>query len=59
VRGYLESTVPSTEAMRNMVPLGRFAACHEIANAIAFLASDAASYVNGAAMAVDGGQTIQ
>ncbi len=36
------------------IPLGRFAAAEEIANTIAFLASDQASYVNGAALLVDG-----
>lgn len=36
------------------IPLGRFAAAEEIANTIAFLASDEASYVNGAALLVDG-----
>ena len=37
----------------------RFAECREVANAIVFLASDAASFFNGASVVVDGGQTIQ
>jgi meso-butanediol dehydrogenase/(S,S)-butanediol dehydrogenase/diacetyl reductase len=59
VRGYFESNKVSGEATRKMVPLGRFGECSEIANAIVFLASDAASFFNGASVVVDGGQTIQ
>lgn len=43
------------EAMGRVSPIGRLADPSEVAQAIGWLASDAASYVTGEAMAVDGG----
>jgi len=39
------------------VPLGRMGRAEEFANVAAFLASDAASYVTGCAINVDGGRS--
>ena len=58
VRNYIESGMVDGRAVEELALLGRLADCEEIANAIAFLASDAASYVHGVSMVVDGGQTV-
>ena len=40
-------------------PLGRSGTADEVAEAVAFLASDRASYITGRSLVVDGGNTIQ
>ncbi len=46
-----------SKEMISEIPMGRFAEASEIANAVAFLASPAASYINGINLPVDGGRT--
>jgi meso-butanediol dehydrogenase/(S,S)-butanediol dehydrogenase/diacetyl reductase len=58
VKGYFDSGKSDPKTTVSKVMLGRFAECDEIGNVAAFLVSDAASYVHGASILVDGGQTI-
>ena len=58
VKGYFDAGRADPQGTLQKVMLGRFAQCDEIGNVAAFLISDAASYVHGASILVDGGQTI-
>ncbi len=47
------------EEIEGRHPIGRLGEPHEVAEAIAFLASDAASFITGAVLPVDGGDLAQ
>ncbi|MEO6500620.1 MAG: SDR family oxidoreductase, partial [Jatrophihabitantaceae bacterium] len=59
--GFIETdmTAAMTEARKSevlaSVPLRRYGSVDEVADVVQFLASDAAGYVNGAVLPVDGG----
>ncbi len=46
---------PLQEQIKTATPLGRFGTTAEVADAVAFLASDEAGYITGQVLAVDGG----
>ncbi len=54
--GFIDS-LPEKEDRRARIPAGRYGTTAEIANVVAFLLSDAASYVIGQNIRVDGGIT--
>lgn len=56
-----EESHPESEKARigALHPLGRVGLPDEVAHCVTFLASDAASFVTGACLAVDGGLTVQ
>ena len=70
VNGIAPGPIEDTEGMKRLlmpelkekitkkIPLGRFGKIKDIENAALFLTSDAASYINGVTLVVDGGQWL-
>jgi 3-oxoacyl-[acyl-carrier protein] reductase len=62
--GYVETDIwagvpeEARATLLNMIPLGRKGMPEDIAHAVAFLASDEASYITGQVLAVDGGMAM-
>ena len=46
------------ERLRRKIPLGRFGRIHDVEQAAIFLCSEAASFINGVVLVVDGGQWL-
>ncbi|NKS55457.1 glucose 1-dehydrogenase [Rhodococcus hoagii] len=57
IRDYLNRVPGHDELMDGLCPMKRYAEPEEIARPAVFLASDGASYITGATLAVDGGMT--
>jgi 2,4-dienoyl-CoA reductase [(3E)-enoyl-CoA-producing], peroxisomal len=49
---------PIKEKLKKRIPLGRFGLIRDIEQAAVFLCSDAANFINGAILVVDGGQWL-
>jgi len=54
--GFIDS-LPEKEERRSRIPMGRYGRAEEVADTIAFLASDAAAYITGQNLRIDGGLT--
>ncbi|HEY7628858.1 MAG TPA: SDR family oxidoreductase, partial [Ilumatobacteraceae bacterium] len=48
----------AAEAMRAGIPLGRLCEPSDVANAVAFLASDDAAFITGECLVADGGRSL-
>lgn len=57
VRRLVEEAGESLEALRARQPMGRLGTPDEIADAVAYLASDRAAFVTGSVLVIDGGLT--
>ena len=57
VKGYLEADAERYKRILQRIALGRIGQPEEIGGALVFLASDAARYITGATIAIDGGWT--
>jgi 3-oxoacyl-[acyl-carrier protein] reductase len=62
--GYIETEMTAAlpeaarKALIDSIPLGRIGSPETVADAVAFLAGDTASFITGAVIAVDGGLGI-
>jgi NAD(P)-dependent dehydrogenase (short-subunit alcohol dehydrogenase family) len=54
--GFIDS-LPEAEARRARVPMGRYGKASEVSALISYLASDAAAYMTGQNLRIDGGLT--
>jgi NAD(P)-dependent dehydrogenase (short-subunit alcohol dehydrogenase family) len=57
VRRLVEDVGESLDALRARQPMGRLGSTDEIAQAVLYLASDAAAFVTGSSLVIDGGLT--
>jgi NAD(P)-dependent dehydrogenase (short-subunit alcohol dehydrogenase family) len=48
----------TSQIVENVIPMRRLGTVHEVADLIEFLCSDKASYITGAEIPIDGGQTV-
>jgi len=58
IQRFSGGTPEGRKAMISQEPVGRMGRPEEIASAVLWLCSDAASFVTGHTMVVDGGQTL-
>jgi 3-oxoacyl-[acyl-carrier protein] reductase len=57
IAGHMTEAAFSAETIRQIVPAGRMGTAEEVAALAAFLCSDAAGYINGQVIGIDGGMS--
>lgn len=55
---YVDQDEGFVQCLSKLIPMGRMAHKDEYKGAVAFLVSDASSYMNGAQLVIDGGRTV-
>ncbi|CAD5118837.1 DgyrCDS7515 [Dimorphilus gyrociliatus] len=58
IKHYGEKFTSVLDILRKKIPVQRYGTCEEVSGAVCFLLSDAASFMTGGSIIVDGGQTL-
>ena len=58
IQGALANSVSGIDDYKALIPLGRWGAPHDVAEAVAYLCGEGAGFVTGQTLLVNGGMTV-